>query len=115
MRILIIAAVILISVQGTSHGQGVVYGEKTCSEYLGEYSLFKLSDWGTRTGPTDNGFSFSFIEGVISAHNVSINGDILGEMSINDAYRWIAAFCRDSNPKVSLVWATYKLINHKSK
>ena len=41
----------------------------------------------------------------------SIPGDILGdEMPLNDAYRWIASFCRDATYPMMLSYATYQFI-----
>jgi len=46
----------------------------------------------------------------------SIPGDILGdEMPLNDAYRWIASFCRDATYPMMLSYATYQFIKSRSK
>ena len=48
-------------------------------------------------------------------------GDILhdfdtGELiPLNDAYGWIASFCRDSTPNFSLSYATYEFIKNRLK
>ena len=65
-----------------------------------------------------------FIAGVITGYNMtiarendsSIPGDILGdEMPLNDAYRWIASFCRDATYPMMLSYATYQFIKSRSK
>ena len=101
-------SVIALVLSGAAHakdkdGNFTTIGNKSCGYYLDAYSKATLTDAGF-SGQHESFLAFGFINGYLSAYNAKVpNGkqNILGSMSNNDAYRWIASWCR-GNPSKDL-------------
>jgi hypothetical protein len=120
-RIILIA--IALAVIGSENGYAGdkmefdIIGLYTCSEYLEGYSRTTLHGDTGYSGP-ENPYN-SWIAGYLSGFNIYVrnaNGkrSILGNMTINEAYKWVASWCRD-NPSRELVFGVGALIKTLSK
>ena len=82
-------------------GRFTIHDPKSCGYYLDAYSRTTLID-GSWKGPHEFWKISGWINGWLSAYNeFNANGksDILGGMTLNDAMRWMAAWCRDNPSK----------------
>jgi hypothetical protein len=74
------------------------YGDGSCSEYLDAYSRTTLEGPSTFIAGSKFHQYAGWILGYISAFNNWVeNGkqDVLGNMTHNDTYKWLASWCRD--------------------
>ena len=95
------------------YGDFIHYDGKSCGFYLDAYSKSTLKGEGRMKGPYEAWKVFGWINGYLTAYNrFNNNGkkSILGSMSMNDARRWIAAWCRD-NPSKDVLHAVSALIS----
>ena len=84
------------------NGGYAAHGNLSCGYYLDVYSKTTLKGDGYLEGPREAWGVFGWINGYLTAYNrFNNNGkkSILGSMSMNDARRWIAAWCRDNPSK----------------
>jgi hypothetical protein len=99
MTRLIIPIIVALLVSGPAWGKSyTTYANVSCGKYLGAYSSMKLTgDMGLVGSPKSVEFA-GYISGYITAYNQfgdNEKGNVLGPMSMNDAHRWIASWCRD--------------------
>ena len=116
-RIILAALVVGLLFSGEALGankSGVFdhYGEITCGEYLGAYASTTLT--GERDFSGDHKFfkAAGWINGYLTAYNQlkkNMIRNVLVQMSVNDARRWMGAWCRD-NPSSNLLNAIDRLI-----
>ena len=98
---------IVLSIAGTAEsrdkdGGYSIIGIIKCGEYLDAYSKSTLTGDSTAEGQHEFWKATGFINGFISSYNAyTSNGkkDVVGDMSMNDTYRWIASWCRDNPSK----------------
>ncbi len=109
MTRLIIAALFALTTAGTASaaekdGSYTSAGALSCGMYLGAYSKAELSgEFGLKADHTGHRI-VGWIDGFITAYNMKAdNGksNVLGTMTLNDARRWVASWCRD-NPSNGL-------------
>ena len=86
------------------NGKRKWFGELSCGSYLDVYSRMAFQGTNTYSSYPDGREVADWIEGFITDFNQFVdNGkaNILGNMSINDARKWLASWCRD-NPSKTL-------------
>jgi hypothetical protein len=107
MKRKIIAVLVALVVSGPAwaldnKGNYITYGVNSCTKYIDVYSRTKLTGRSTYDGPLDAWFSFGWIHGYVTAYNESVRNyrsDIFYSMSMNNAYKWMASWCRDNHQK----------------
>ena len=88
------------------NGRFTSYDSRSCGYYLDAYSRTTLTGDTAQEGNHQAWGVFGWIDGYLTAYNAHVaNGkeSILGSMTINDARRWIAAWCRDNPSKDVMV------------
>ena len=78
------------------------HDNRSCGYYLDAYSKATLIGDRNHNRRFRSLASFGWIDGYLSAYNELTNNgkkSILGGMTINDAERWMAAWCRDNPSK----------------
>ncbi|MBT3556618.1 MAG: hypothetical protein HOC63_11800 [Rhodospirillales bacterium] len=105
MRRLILALAMVVMVSpawGANNGSYNYYGTASCINYLDAYANAKLEGVAGYTGGFETWRRFGWISGYITAYNrFNENGkeNIIGDMTLNDARRWLASWCRDTPSK----------------
>lgn len=119
-RIMAIAVMVGVLASGPAWGGEVTtyvtsYMGK-CKKFLGAYAGMKLIGGSTYEGDHDVFLNRGYILGYLTAYNAykRDKGTILGSMEMNDAFRWIASWCRD-NPQKDLSYAMGALIKAQIK
>jgi hypothetical protein len=126
-RIILIAIALTVICSGNGYafdktGLIIYYGSHKCNAYLDAYSRTTFVGTNSYGGPRDFAEMSGWIDGYMTAINSTIdNGKstILAnqngaEMSLNDAYKWLASWCRD-NPSKGLSSGIFALANSRSK
>jgi hypothetical protein len=120
MKRLALAAVLAFSMSGEAwafdaKGNYTHLGRPECGEYLDAYSRSTLEGEGNYTGTHSFYKAAGFINGFITAYNRYIPNDkshSLSGMTINDARRWLASWCRDNGSR-DLEYALEALIESR--
>ena len=113
MRRILMMALVGLVVSGPALGRDAsnradLLSYESCAEYLEGYSQATLKGDNGWRGTAKSFGSFGWISGFLSAYNVyKENGkrNILTPMTLNDAFRWLASWCRDnpsSNSSIGL-------------
>ena len=120
-----IALTVIFSGNGYAYDKNkrmIFYGLHQCNAYLDAYYRTTFAGTSSSKGPREFLEMSGWIDGYMTAINSAIdNGKktILADqngvvMNINDAYKWLASWCRD-NPSKSLSKGIIALANSRSK
>lgn len=108
----IIAMLLAPTISGSAHaykkGEGSTGKEFyapmtiTCEYFIDTHSRTELTGERDMSGPSDAHLLMGYISGYITAYNQFTDNNktnILGSMTLNDTFRWLASWCRDNPSK----------------